>query len=90
MAAIHHTPVSNSGFCCPKCGISTRVTDSRDWSFGTTRRRRECIGCGHRFHTIEAPSLPKGKHRTYPDRRVLAESGDLAAQHRARWERGRR
>lgn len=40
---------------CPKCGGSNdRVIDSRASREGSTiRRRRECLGCGHRFTTYE-------------------------------------
>lgn len=40
---------------CPKCGEQEdKVIDSRSSKAGATiRRRRECIGCGHRFTTYE-------------------------------------
>ena len=40
---------------CPKCGCQDdKVIDSRSSREGATiRRRRECIGCGHRFTTYE-------------------------------------
>lgn len=40
---------------CPKCGdISDKVLDSRSVHDGKIiRRRRECLGCGHRFTTFE-------------------------------------
>jgi transcriptional repressor NrdR len=40
---------------CPKCGCQNdKVIDSRvSREGGTIRRRRECIGCGHRFTTYE-------------------------------------
>ena len=40
---------------CPKCGCDeSRVVDSRpSESNDAIRRRRECIGCGHRFTTYE-------------------------------------
>jgi transcriptional repressor NrdR len=40
---------------CPKCGCQDdKVVDSRASREGATiRRRRECIGCGHRFTTYE-------------------------------------
>lgn len=39
---------------CPSCLSSVdRVTDSRDHT-DYIRRRRECLGCGHRFTTHEA------------------------------------
>src|SRR5215510_11050772 len=40
---------------CPKCGRQEdKVIDSRTSREGATiRRRRECLGCGHRFTTYE-------------------------------------
>ena len=40
---------------CPKCANQdNKVIDSRSSREGATiRRRRECIGCGHRFTTYE-------------------------------------
>ena len=40
---------------CPKCGNQDdKVIDSRASREGSTiRRRRECLGCGHRFTTYE-------------------------------------
>ena len=40
---------------CPKCGCQDdKVVDSRASREGATiRRRRECIGCNHRFTTYE-------------------------------------
>lgn len=40
---------------CPSCGHSeSKVVDSRPSEDGTAiRRRRECLGCGHRFTTYE-------------------------------------
>src|SRR5882757_10871861 len=40
---------------CPKCGCQDdKVIDSRASREGATiRRRRECIGCSHRFTTYE-------------------------------------
>lgn len=40
---------------CPKCGNpDDKVIDSRGSKEGSTiRRRRECLGCGHRFTTYE-------------------------------------
>jgi transcriptional repressor NrdR len=40
---------------CPKCGNQNdKVIDSRASREGATiRRRRECLGCGHRFTTYE-------------------------------------
>jgi hypothetical protein len=90
------TPASVSGLACPRCGVTTKVIDSRDWSFGTTRRRRECLGCGHRFFTIEAAALPRSKSPDFRIRHDLptpkpdnaGEANNFAAQHRERWGRG--
>jgi len=40
---------------CPKCAcVDDKVIDSRaSREGGTIRRRRECLGCGHRFTTYE-------------------------------------
>jgi transcriptional repressor NrdR len=40
---------------CPKCRtVDDKVIDSRSSREGATiRRRRECLGCGHRFTTYE-------------------------------------
>jgi transcriptional regulator NrdR family protein len=38
---------------CPKCKERTNVYDSRISFEGTTRRKRICPGCAHRFATIE-------------------------------------
>lgn len=40
-------------FLCPECHKETRVMDSR-WSKNEAIRRRQCLGCGHRFSTTEA------------------------------------
>jgi len=40
---------------CPKCSsLETKVLDTRVGKTETsTRRRRECLGCGYRFTTVE-------------------------------------
>lgn len=39
---------------CPKCNGETGVTNSRPTDDGPgPRRRRACVGCGHRFTTLE-------------------------------------
>ena len=39
---------------CPKCdNIRTYIIETRENSDYTTRRRRECPECGHRFTTYE-------------------------------------
>ena len=37
---------------CPHCGGETKVVDSRP-NEDSTRRRRECLECKHRFSTVE-------------------------------------
>lgn len=46
---------------CPFCGFADqKVLDSRPARDSEAiRRRRECIGCGRRFTTFEAPELPR-------------------------------
>ena len=46
---------------CPKCACQDdKVIDSRSSREGSTiRRRRECIGCGHRFTTYEEVERPR-------------------------------
>lgn len=42
---------------CPKCGCSdSLVVDSRKHSY-YINRRRECLGCGFRFLTVEIAEL---------------------------------
>src|SRR5271166_4216288 len=51
-----HATTIRSGFMrCPKCGCQEdKVIDSRASREGATiRRRRQCLGCGHRFTTYE-------------------------------------
>ncbi|HEY0798476.1 MAG TPA: transcriptional regulator NrdR, partial [Candidatus Baltobacteraceae bacterium] len=44
---------------CPACRKSeTRVVDSRD-DENVVRRRRECLGCKHRFTTYERMEAPR-------------------------------
>ena len=38
---------------CPVCRGGTKVLDSRDGRDDSVRRRRQCLGCGHRFTTRE-------------------------------------
>ena len=42
---------------CVECGNKTKVTESRD-----TKRRRECLVCGHRFNTVEVEAFGEGSH----------------------------
>lgn len=39
---------------CPRCGGVTSVINSRSAPSNTTRRRRQCDACGHRFTTYES------------------------------------
>jgi transcriptional repressor NrdR len=63
---------------CPTCRKSeTRVVDSRD-DESVVRRRRECLGCKHRFTTyerIEAPRLfvvkKDGRREQYSRDKIL-------------------
>lgn len=47
---------------CPKCKERTNVYDSRISFEGTTRRKRLCPACSHRFATIEI--LDRGRPLT--------------------------
>ncbi len=39
---------------CPKCSSDDlKVLETRAGNIASTRRRRECLECGHRFSTIE-------------------------------------
>ncbi len=45
---------------CPHCKKSeTQVIDSRESDEYIIRRRRECLGCGHRFTTYEKIESPQ-------------------------------
>lgn len=46
---------------CPYCGFEDqKVLDSRAARDGEAiRRRRECLSCGRRFTTFEAPEMPR-------------------------------
>jgi len=49
---------------CPKCKGATSVKDSRDFKYqnvDTTRRRRRCGKCGHRYSTVEIVWVPMVK-----------------------------
>ena len=47
---------------CPKCGTRTNVYDSRISYEGTTRRKRLCPSCSHRFATIEVLDTERALH----------------------------
>ena len=38
---------------CPKCGAASRVLETRAGDHLTTKRRRQCEACAHRFGTVE-------------------------------------
>lgn len=38
---------------CPKCGAASRVLETRAGDHLTTKRRRQCEACAHRFVTVE-------------------------------------
>jgi transcriptional repressor NrdR len=67
---------------CPYCGFTDqKVLDSRVAKEGDAiRRRRECISCGRRFTTYEAPERPRlyvvkrGGHREEFDREKVLNS----------------
>lgn len=76
---VHHR--GGSPIRCPQCDhLEDRVIDSRSTKEGRAiRRRRECIGCGHRFTTyeyVENASLvvvkKNGKREPYSREKVLA------------------
>lgn len=54
---------------CVKCNHDTRVLQTRE-----TRRRRECLACGHRFTTVEQlihGALSGGAERKEPKPKVV-------------------
>ena len=52
-------PVRSVSVACPGCGTATRVLETRYVEMqNATRRRRECVGCGKRFTTIERLAEP--------------------------------
>jgi transcriptional repressor NrdR len=67
---------------CPHCGhLEDRVIDSRSTKEGRAiRRRRECIGCGHRYTTYEYVENASvvvvkrdGKREPWSREKVIAE-----------------
>ena len=73
---------------CPFCGAqNTKVTDSRPDVDGI-RRRRECLGCGQRFITIERTELggvgviKKSGHREEFDRQKIVTGVRKACEKR--------
>jgi len=66
---------------CPKCSsLDLKVLETRAGKVASTRRRRECQSCGHRFSTIEEvlhedlTVLKKDDSRECFDRTKLAMS----------------
>lgn len=91
MTTVCAAPVGNlTGVFCPSCHADdTKVVDSRVAEEGTAiRRRRECLGCGHRFTTFERVdhaqlTVEKSHGGTEPfDRRKLV--GGLVAATKGR------
>lgn len=75
---------------CPRCShVDDRVLDSRSARMGDTiRRRRMCLGCGHRFTTYEEVVRTKlrvvkrdGRHEEL-DRNKLAGGIERACEKR--------
>ena len=56
-----HRVVAVDAMRCPKCGCQEdKVIDSRASREGSAiRRRRECVGCGHRYTTYEQVERPR-------------------------------
>jgi transcriptional repressor NrdR len=75
---------------CPHCGhLEDRVVDSREAQEGqTTRRRRECLGCGRRFTTyarieeVLPQVVKKDGRREAFDRAKIVEGVATACQKR--------
>ena len=69
------------GILCPSCGApGSRVSDSRSVDWGQAqRRRRDCVGCGQRFTTIEAlaPELRRGTRTPNARRKFSVELGKI-------------
>src|SRR3989338_9629336 len=67
---------------CPFCSGETKVLDKRDGE-DSTRRRRECEGCGRRFTTYERPNISlavvKKDGRREPYNRNKIKAGMLRA-----------
>lgn len=54
---------------CPICGCATTVIQTWENSKGEYKRRRECLDCGHRYTTVEAPiEKPKEEMNLNEDR----------------------
>jgi transcriptional regulator NrdR family protein len=82
---------------CPKCDAATHVLDTRQ----KTKRRRECLSCGHRFSTVEvvvadevAPRVaapePKPEPKAKAERRPTPAKQKAIARMNARREIERR
>lgn len=82
---------------CPKCNGPTSVKDSRDYVYQdmeTTRRRRRCRKCGHRYSTVEIVWVPMVKAVGLPKHAPVAgykgQDKDLPVHSPRREEHGRR
>lgn len=72
---------------CARCGGGTRVIDSRpvEGDPGVIRRRRQCEGCGRRFHTWESTLNPirhRANARAAKRRRIAKQSPEAKAEKR--------
>ena len=64
---------------CTKCGADTRVTTTYQNKGNTTRRRRECTVCSHRFTTRESAEMEMEELEEDPRQMKLdvgVENGD--------------
>lgn len=72
---------SENALTCPLCGAPTEVRNSRPFAehgFTTTRRRRYCTRCPHRFNTIEITTATYDRLTGIPAR-LAAVRGALDA-----------
>jgi len=63
---------------CPKCGDLSKVVDSRLNGPGRVRRRRQCLGCGQRFSTLEMPFQEQAEIIDVPKLQEALNTLDLA------------
>lgn len=75
---------------CPKCDGDTQVLETRQ-----TRRRRQCLVCGHRFSTFEVLSDNLPEYVTQRDKKpkaapVRKSLGDMKVRAKARAEARRK
>ena len=93
------TAIDRASLPCPHCGSPSKTIETRSWpASGTparnlalqvpyTRRRRECVSCGHRFTTAERvvdPALVSKGGKPMADamtiRRVVRQSAPRSAR----------